>query len=332
MWLGFVFIACGTGGPDLASSTSDSPGKPQLFGPAEAVAAADLNGDGFDEEILVRSGVVHWSGGEEAIDCTVQVTSRRTVGTGGREEALLGCGAGRETRYAPARILAVGEKGISTLWSRDGERNQFSDLRVLNNEIWVAVFSSKFQVEAGWIREGAFEVVSEGRLATQQYPLAGGQVLQGRVYGEAPRSPGDLRVVGSKKVRVLPTWRGVRSLQVADLNEDSRPELLVGDGWHYAYAEQARARLLLLEGPDWEVGRTMAFFPDDYSVRSIQVLEEGVLAVGTRHAHWLIRDELGWSSTTIAELSETDLATVMTTREGPGVLVSGSPARWVPIP
>ena len=332
MWLGFVFIACGTGGPELASGTSVSQGEPQVFGAAQAVAAADLDGDGFDEEILIRAGVVHWSGGEEAIDCTVQVTARRTLGTGGQEEAILGCGTGRETRDAPARILSVSASGVSTLWSRDGERNQFSDLRILNDEIWVAVFSSKFEVEAGWIREGAFEQVSVGRLATQQYPLVGSQVLQGRVYGEAPRSPGDLRVVGSKGERLLPTWRGVRSLQVADLNGDASPELLVGDGWHYAYAEQARARVLLLEGPQWVEGRTLGFFPDDYSIRSIEVLGDGILAVGTRHVHWLVRDELGWSSTPIAQLSETDLATVMTTPGGPGVLVSGSPARWVPIP
>ena len=136
MWMALVFIACGTGGPDPAANTPELQREPRMLEPAGAVAAADLDGDGFDEEILVQAGVVYWMGGEEAIDCTVQVTARRTVSGGGREEALLGCGAGRETRNAPARILAVGENGLNTLWSRDGERNQFSDIRVLNNEIW----------------------------------------------------------------------------------------------------------------------------------------------------------------------------------------------------
>ena len=119
---------------------------------------------------------------------------------------------------------------------------------------------------------------------------------------------------------------------MVDLNGDDSPEILVGDGWHYAYAEQARARLLLLEGPDWKEGRTLGFFPDDYSIRSIEVVGEGILAVGTRHVHWLVRDELGWSSTPLAEISETGIATAMKTRGGLGVLVSGSPARVVPIP
>ena len=119
---------------------------------------------------------------------------------------------------------------------------------------------------------------------------------------------------------------------MADLNDDGSPDLLVGDGWHFAYAEQARARLLLLEGPEWSEGRTLGFFSDDYSVRSIERVGDGILAVGTKRVYWLSQDELGWAATAIAEVSETGLATAVETPQGPGVLVSGTPARVVPIP
>ncbi len=332
MWLAIVLVACGSGEPIGAVSEDGGFNEPRLLTPAEAVAVADLDGDGFDEPILVQEGVIRWNGREHAIDCTVQVVSRRRVAGQSREEALLGCGTGRQTRGAPLRILAVGEDSVSTIWSRDGERNQIADLRVVEGRIWVAAFSTKFDVEAGWIQDGVFQKVTEGRLATQQFPLSGTTVLQGRVYGEAPRSPGDLRVVGPGVERILPTWRGVRSLELADLNEDGHLEILVGDGWHYAYAEQARARLLLLEGPDWTVGRTLGFFSDDYSIRSIELVEDGIVAVGTRHVHWLNRDELGWVSKPIAEITETGMGSVIKTDSGLGVLVSGSPAKIVPIP
>ena len=109
-------------------------------------------------------------------------------------------------------------------------------------------------------------------------------------------------------------------------------ELLVGDGWHFAYGKQAIGRVRLLEGPDWSEGRTIASFDGEYTVREIFPIGDRLVAVGTRAVHLLERDALGWSDHVLAPIEETGHAVVIQEAGGPAVLISGDPARVVPIP
>ncbi len=332
MWLALVGIACNPSGPETVAPLPRSAGSTVELGPADAVAAADMNGDGVDEIVRIHDGRASWTGGTAQVDCAVQVVARGTLADAEGERAFLGCGMDRDHLDAPAQVWSVGSEGARILFSRPGERSQVSDLRVVDGRLWAAIFSTRFDVEGGWIESEGFTPVYTGRLATKQLPVSEDGVVVGRVYGVAPRSDGDLRLVRGEDQEKLPTWRGVRSLAAWDPDQDGDLDLLVGDGWHFAYAQQARARVWMLEGPDWKMGRTLGFFPSDYTVRALHPVGEGVVAVGTRSVRWLTQDALGWTSHELGSIDETHNAVPAHTKEGPGVAIAGDPALWVPLP
>ena len=328
-----VLIAWFGGCGPSSSGPAGEPREARELARADAVAAVDLDGDGVDELILVTDGVARWPGGELDLGGSLLASARDARGSGGREALLLGSGMSRDFREAPARVWRLDASGGELLWEHNGPRNQITDLRVTADGIWLAAFQDASHVVGGWLVDGEREPLIRETFATRQLPVGSDQALVGRIYGDKPKSDGDLRLMGKGvTARTLPTLRGVRSLAVADLDGDKRDEVLVGDGWHYAYGKQAIARVRLLEAPDWSTGRTLASFDGEYTVREIFVVGDRIVAVGTKGVHLLQRDGLGWSDTTLAPIAETGQAVVIQEAAGPAVLISGDPALVVPIP
>ncbi len=249
----------------------------------------------------------------------------------GHEVLLLGTGMGRTARSAETRIWSLGQGGAELLFQRKVTRNQVADIDFLGERIWLALFGQGKTVEAGWLEGRQFQAVESRELATTWLPLGEDRRVVGRVYGDVPRAPGDLRVVGPEGERTLPSLRGVRSLAAMDLDGDGHDELLVGDGWHYSYGKQGIGRVRLLEGPDWETGRTIAMFDGEYTAWSLEVVGDRILATGNRHVHLLTRDALGWSDVRVSPVTETGNAVAFRDGSGWWALVSGSPARLVPL-
>ena len=320
-----VLLACSTTPSQTPAATGPVVGEPVSLDPAsEGVAAADLDGDGHDELFYVHEGVLRWPGGEQALEGGFQRAAAGDRDGDGREELVIATGMSRQWR-GPAHIGVVSEDGFEALATFSGERTQVPELRVVDGRIWVATYLDGRTVQAGWLVDGSLDVQASGLLATRSLPH-GDEVVMAHVYGEQPKSDGDVRV-GS---RVLPGHRGARSLALSDLDGDGAPELLSGDGWHYAYGEQADGRVTLFEGPDWSASRAIAHFPRDYSARELEVLDEGwVLVTGTSYVHLLARDELGWADHVVADIDEGDVAVAVQTPRGPAVLISGEPARLV---
>jgi len=297
---------------------------------ADGVAAADLNGDGADELIFVLGTVARWPGGGMDLGGALQATARGDLDDDGREEAYLATGMNRDNLEAPARVWRIDAAGLAKLWEHQGARNQVTDLRIEDGRVWLAAFTDRTHVVGGWLDGPEHREMVKEKLATRHVPLGPDAVAVGRIYGEKPKSDGDLRIFSKAAGPVtLPTLRGVRSLAAADLDGDGARELLVGDGWHYAYGAQGVARVRLLEAPDYQTGRVIGAFDGEYTVREIQVMGGDVLAVGSGAVHLLRRDDLGWSDRVLAPIDETKNAALVRTPSGPAALIAGDPSLLV---
>ena len=274
---------------------------------------------------------VAWSGRAAARNSErLQRAARGDVDGDGKEEALIATGIGRSDRDSPARIWAVGDDGVSLLIERAGPRAQVPELRVVDGRVWAALFGADNVVQAGWIQDEDLKVEQSAKLALRQVPSSQGVVV-GRVYGDQPKSDGDLTLHGAQGDTLLPSHRGVRSMALGDLDGDGQEELLIGDGWHYAYGTQAQGRVAVLSGSDWSEIRVIAHFPQDYSAQEIEVHEGRVLVLGTKNVHLLQRDALGWRDLVVAQTSEGGSIAWVQGAEGPAVVVAGDPTRLIPL-
>ena len=158
----------------------------------DGVAAADLDGDGFDELFYIHDGVMRWAGGRLELEGSFQRAAAGDLDGDGREELVLATGMSREYR-GPAHLEVVSADSVERLASFPGDRTQIPELRVIDGQVWVATYANSRVVESGWVVSGALDVKASGLLATRSVPV-GEEVVLAHVYGPEPKSDGDVRV------------------------------------------------------------------------------------------------------------------------------------------
>ena len=307
----------------------------ELLEPAEAVATADFDGDGIDELILVEDSELLVDGDSLGqIRGTVQHVARGDIDGDGDEEAIIATGSGRQDKEAPAQLWAVHGDGVEVLWEYSGERRQIADLHVIDGRIFFSTFSDSRTVQGGWLTEGRLEVLAEAQLGLAQYPMPDGSLIIGRIYGDEPRSDGDLRRHRGEAVQQLPSLRGVKAITMTDLDNNGEPELLISDGWHYQYGSSAIARVRLHTG-DFLSARTLGSFDESYTVKHMEVFGEpgaqGILVTGSKAVHLLSQDALGWKSTKLDQIAEVGNAVVVRQSDGYWAVISGKAALKIPL-
>ncbi|NOY25538.1 MAG: hypothetical protein GXP62_06660 [Oligoflexia bacterium] len=308
--------------------------------PAELVAAADLDGDGRDEIVRVRHETAWWGDQHADLGGIPQATARGDIDGDGRQEALIATGMGRGELHVPARLWAISAQGADLLWEQQGERAQVTDLHVLPDpsggpdRIFLATFVDRRMVAGGFLKDGVLDIQHKAALALCMLPVDAG-LLVGRLYGDQPKSPGDLRLVG-ETTTTIPTLRGVRALAAADLDGDGLQDYVIADGWHFAYGQQADSTVRIVPG-DGSPARVIARLDDSYTVRHLDIFTppDGgppvILATASHQIVLLQRDKLGWAPVKLATATETDNAVLVADGAKLSVVVSGQPARRVPL-
>jgi hypothetical protein len=199
-------------------------------GGANAVAAGDVDGDGFAD--LVVGWGVHKDHKTAPTTLTAYVSGGAPPGTLREETVSTPVSARAQISSAEVtRIKAGGPAGV--LWSH---------------------FISKYEVRAVFSARGAdgrwsdtvLDVVRMAQIWTAGVlgdRGAAPEVFVGRPYGDAEKSDGDVFRWGPGGTREpIPSRRGVRSLALLDLGPAGR-RLCYGDGWHWEYGTKAEGLL-----------------------------------------------------------------------------------------
>lgn len=275
-------------------------------GKADFVLALDSNGDGIDEIITINEEQLTFRDKTTSISGKPHVFARGDLDRDGKEEAYIGLGFSKKNRTAAKQILRLDDSGSTLLWSENGKTNHLSDLHITDGKLFLVGANDNGKIRSGWIENGKWVEQLSIKLGLRQYPLSTNTIAVGRVYGDEPKSDGDLFIYrAGKKSSQIPTFRGIRALAVSDINGDQSDELLVSDGWHYKYGTDAVARIRLHTGKNYNKARTIAEFKTDYTINRIEVhknLPSVFLAQGSHHAHLVYFDSFGWNTKQICKL------------------------------
>lgn len=325
-------------GLGLGACTVDTTTTAWVFGDteplpgAECVAAGDLDADGTESLAICRGTTLHFPDNNLSFDILDSGSVQVLTAWPAHHSLVVAKGQGRGHRDAAIEVLEVREGGAESLWKRDGERDQVTDVRPIGDRLWVAAYSDAKTVSGGWLEAGDLQAGVSAHMGQRQLPLNDGSVVVGRVYGPAPRSPGDLQLHGPGGAKPLHSLRGVRALAAADLDGDGVAEVISGDGWHYAYGKEADPRIVLHDGPDLASSRTIGWIPDSYAALDIVPIgtddptTAALVVHGSHRVVLLHRDPLGWAATVLAEVEETAHVAVAHRPGGADVAWSGKGA------
>jgi len=316
------------------AASPSAPATPRDLESADAVAVYALPQG--PAPVLITGGVASWAGQTRDLGGSVGVVTSADIDGDGLDDAIIATGRGRDRPEAPIAVWSIGSGGAELLWQTRTPRNQVTELRLRDGRLFIAWFSSSKDVSAGWLEDGQVTEIAAAHMGMRQLPLADGRLVQGRLYGEQPRSDGDLRLRSTDgTIAPLVSLRGVRALAAADLDGDGDEEVLVGDGWHSHYGKHGDARVRMLDGAELTDGRTIGFLDGEYAARELAVVGSGsaagILVTGTTAVHWMTRDALGWAMTRVTPVTEVGNAVPYPDPSGLMVLVAGEPARLVPL-
>lgn len=296
---------------------------------ADKVACVDLDNDGNDEHIFIRKGNLHTPSTTHEINAGPQTFWRDG------QRLLIGSGFSKDFRDAPMSVHELTSSGLKELWSTKGPRNQITDLSVVNDQIFLSTFTQGTTIAGGWLTSLDTPIFSSN-MAMRQRPLPENPsvLIAGRLYGDTPKSDGDLQVIRSGQSTLISSYRGIRSLDVQDMNGDGHSDLLVADGWHYQYASMGRAQLHLYLGPHFTDRRTLALLDDQYTINQIHVHPDKhtIVLQGSSQVFALTQSSFGWQQHTLGPISESGNTALCLSTEGSYVLLSGTPATKIFLP
>ena len=129
--------------------------------------------------------------------------------------------------------------------------------------------------------------------------------------------------------KVIPTLRGVRTMEATDLDGDGHTDLLVADGWHFRYGTEAQARLIAFMGPNFDERRTLANIDSAYTINRIEVSAHPAkhppdILVEASDGHYLLRlDAVSWTAASILPKGPRNSVVIGTAGQHAWIMVNG---------
>jgi hypothetical protein len=325
----------------------------------ERVWAANLVADEADEVICVVGNELSIYGAD-GDDFRLRAT---LTGTGlvnatwsgdrdgdGRIEFMVAFGMGRGFPAGPMRLIELdAEPGgagwqVHRLFDGTGGRPQITAV-AWGPEVYLAHYVSKYEVEGGWLKpDGTLAGSRRIHMGTSHVlaDLDGDgdrELAVGRVYGDEPRSDGDLTVYAGDVATPVTTFRGVKTLVPVDLDGDGTDELLFGDGWHFRYKDEGKGRLnLARRAADGTFTTTMLHeLPGQFAVSRIELADldgdgtDEILAVGTDHLYGYRRGASleRWEVIDLGDCAAADFAPARRADGSLQIAIAGSPVTWL---
>lgn len=312
------------------SCTPKAPTPPPLpTTAADAILAADLDGDGSDEWISVHNGTIAWNASTAKFEAGVASYGTTDLNGDGADELIVAMRRTRDYPKAKPRLFVISGSEHTTYMLPIAGKHRITNVDAANGRVFVTALGNNKRTVGGWWSPAGFEPVTESIMGMVQVPLGDGRVAIGRLYGDEPKSHGRLEIRGPDgTVTPLDGVRGVRTLAAADLNADGHIDLISADGWHFRYGEQAEARLSLYLGPSFTERRMIGTLKGDYTIERIDVVETvppTLVVSGTSTIAKFALDGLGWTPIQLGSVSEGTVAAVATVADETWVSWPGEP-------
>ena len=319
----------------------------------ERIWAADLDGDEADEVLCSSSNELIVYGADQALfreqlrltgSGLTNATWHGDRDNDGKDEFVVAFGMGRGFASAPILVMEIDTEGeswlVRTLYESKGERPQVTS--VWGPRVYLSHFVSKYEVTGGFVQpDGSLADERRIQMGLQRVlaDLDGDgqdELAVGRVYGDEPKSDGDLAVYDGNVTQTVQTLRGVRVLTAADLDGDRQSELVFGDGWHFRYGDEAKGRLNIASftGGGYET-ELIHELPDQFSVMKIEVDDvdgDGrpeILAGGNDALYLYRREGAGWIPTMLGACQMGEFAAVHRADGSVRVALAGAPVGWI---
>ena len=239
---------------------------------------------------------------------------------------IVATGQSLKNRDAPIKVTLypIDLSHPKTLLTIDSERAEVTSLRPLKDGILITYYDSKYFTQTSklieqdgvWISKKLFRI----RMATST-DSDGKTYLVGRAYGDKIGVDGDAKLVSKGKEYTLPTFRGVSSLCLAQLDSDPELEVLTGDGWHQNYGKLAEPRVTMFDynkEKDSYIATLLSNepVPKQYRIEHLSVTNKGVILAQGPQQSYLFDPKQNWSKKVILTPSGTNATKVADLGDG----------------
>jgi thiol-disulfide isomerase/thioredoxin len=366
--------------PPTAAPAGQTPAKPRPTPlPVYRVQSGDFDGDGKSEQIAWDSVSKELSISSYSAGSWKKLTSRPlenfptqiiAADLDGDQKAELIIGEGlrgynpktgpqTDVQLRIYRPLAKDDWVPHEIFRQVSERPEFTSLDSIDldgdkqPELLFAYFAEKYQVNLRVARRSGntwkIEELPQIRMGMN---IAAGDVLQngkkmivvGRPYGEGQVTIGDSFILEGTERRELPSFRGVSSIAVGDVEGDRQLEIIVGDGWHMDYGKVARGRLAVMKRVvgKWKY-ELIEDVPDQVRIRRILISDLNGDGKGEIIVHGERRSSLGgdvrvyqhtpkgWRGATIVKDVQGFGLGSFTTRTKTEIIAAGKETQLIPI-